>query len=78
VKVLLWTRSGGKYDWKSEPCELARVPAVGEYVAVGPDAVWYQVQLVVHMTGSQDHAAEAYAMEANRDQAKLRAFRGVS
>lgn len=76
MKVLLWTRSSGKYDWHNEAHELTRVPTVGEYIAPGGDS-WYLVQLVVHTPDAGDHAAEVYAMETKQDSAKLRAFRSM-
>ncbi len=75
MKVLLWLRSQGKYDWKQEVREFASLPAVGDCLTLGPNAPWYTVQLVVHTPGAGECAAEVYAMQVNRDDTKQRAFR---
>lgn len=75
MKVLLWLRSQGKYDWKQEAREFASLPAVGECLTLGANAPWYIVQLVVHTPGAGECAAEVYAMQVDRDEIKQRAFR---
>jgi hypothetical protein len=74
MKVRLWTRSPGKYDWKNEVREFARIPVSGECLALGPNSPWYLVQLVVHMPYPGDCDAEVYSMQVDRDEVKQRAF----
>jgi hypothetical protein len=76
MKVSLYTRSQGKYDWKNEVLDLGRIPQVGEFIARAANAPWYVVQLVVHTPYLGDCAAEVYTVEADRDKAKHQALHG--
>lgn len=76
MKVLLRTRSQGKYDWKNEVREFERIPGVGEYVALGADGPWYSVQLVVNIAYATDVAAEIYTVQVDPSDVKHRALHG--
>jgi hypothetical protein len=44
---------------------FARIPFVGEYLALSTDSAWYKLQLVVHTPFPCDHDAEVYAVEVD-------------
>lgn len=62
MKVFLHTRSPQQRDWLNEARQFARIPAVGEYIAVSSDSPWFQVELVVHTSFECDFDAEVYAV----------------
>ena len=76
MKIVTHTRSHGRYDWHNEVREFGRAPVVGEYLTLGPDSPWYEVQLVVHLPYAGSAEAEVYAVEVDQDAAKHHAFRG--
>ena len=76
MKVLVHTRSAGKYDWKMDAVDFARVPSENECLELGPDSLWQQVQLVVHRPLSEECVAEIYTVEVDSNDVKHRAFHG--
>jgi len=76
VQVLVRMRSQGKYDWRNEVHDLARLPMVGEYLALGPDSPWYLVQIVVHTPYPHTSEAEVYAVQVSADTVKHQALHG--
>jgi len=62
MKVLLHTRSQQQRDWLNENREFARIPVVGEYVAISSDSPWFKVELVVHTPFPCEFDAEVYAV----------------
>ena len=78
MKVFLHTRSQGKYDWENEFRDFARIPVVGEYLALYVTSPWYQVQLVVHTPFKCDCEAEVYAVEVDHSEVKKQAFKDAA
>jgi hypothetical protein len=76
MQVLVRMRSQGKYDWRSEVHELARLPMTGEYLAFGADSPWYLVQVVVHTLYAHPTEAEVYAVQVSSETVKHQAFHG--
>ena len=76
MQVLVRMRSQGKYDWRNEVRELARLPMTGEYLTFGPDSPWYLVQMVVHMPYPHDSEAEVYAVQVSADTVKHQMLHG--
>lgn len=76
MKVSLHTRTQGLYNWRNLVCEFTRLPVAGEYLALGTDASWHKVQLVVHTPDADDGDGEVYAVEINPEEAKRQAFYG--
>jgi hypothetical protein len=62
MKVFLHTRSQQQRDWLNEPREFARIPDVGEYIAVSSDSPWFKVELVLHTPFECEFDAEVYAV----------------
>jgi hypothetical protein len=53
--------------WENVGRMLARVPAVGEYVAPAEDAIWYRVSAVVFAAfPGADYPVEVFAVPAGR------------
>jgi hypothetical protein len=65
MKVFLHTRSPQQRDWLNEPREFARIPVLGEYVAISGDSPWFKVELVVHTPFPCEFDAEVYAVAAD-------------
>lgn len=65
MKVFLHTRSPKQRDWLNEKGEFARIPAVGEYVAISSDSPWFKVELVVHTPFPCEFDAEVQAVAAD-------------
>lgn len=76
MKALVRMRSQGKYDWKNEVCDFARLPNVGEYITLGADAPWYLVQLVVHTPYPHGTEAELYTVQVDASAIKHQALHG--
>lgn len=68
--VFLHTRSKGNFNWVNEIREFARIPIVGEYLAMDVSSPWHQVQLVVHTPFECDCEAEVYAVEVDHNEVK--------
>lgn len=77
MNALLHYRSSGKYDWKKELRDFARLPMVGELITLGEDAPWYQVQLVLHMPCEAGAQAEIFAVGVDKDETRRQAFRST-
>ena len=73
--VFLHTRTRGLFDWANEIRDFARIPVVGEYLALDVSSPWYQVQLVVHTSFECDCDAEVYAVEVDHNEVKRQALR---
>jgi hypothetical protein len=74
MRVFLHTRTKATWDWQNEYQELARIPIVGEYLALAPMGPWYQAQLVVHTPFERGCDAELYSIEVDIAEAKKLAF----
>ena len=62
MRVFLHTRESKGSGWNNnEMREFARVPAIGEYVALADDSEWFEVVLVVHTPFECDCDAEVFA-----------------
>lgn len=72
--VFLHTREKGSFEWINEIREFARIPIVGEYLALDVSSPWYQVQLVVHTPFECDCEAEVYAIEVDHNEVKRHAL----
>lgn len=78
MRVFLHTRPSGTHTWTNEHREFARVPVVGEFLALESDTPWYEVRLVVHTPFSCECDAEVYAVEVDHLEAKRQAFNGTT
>lgn len=77
MKVFLHTRPEGSTAWVNEHRDFARIPTVGEHLALSERSTWYAVQLVVHTPFPCECDAEVYAVEVDHEDAKLNAFRDL-
>lgn len=68
-KVLIKWKSERDHNWRTDILNLTRLPAVGEYIAVGgiPE-VGCLVRLVLHRSGS-GHEAEVYGAVVELEEA---------
>lgn len=76
MRVWLHTRSNGKFDWRNEFRDFARIPVIGEYVAWDSSSPWFEVQLVVHAPFKGSNCkAEVFAVEVDHNVVKHQAFK---
>ncbi|OCG81956.1 hypothetical protein LMG667_20185, partial [Xanthomonas euvesicatoria] len=76
MKVFLHTRSPEHRDWLNEKREFARIPVVGEHVAISSDGPWFKVELVVHTPFPCEFDAEVYAVAVDHLQVLNEALDG--
>jgi hypothetical protein len=60
TKVFLHHKEDGQ--WVNEERNFARLPCVGEYVALDTSSLYYRVYLVVHCPFETEYEAEVYLM----------------
>jgi len=69
MKVKVYSRTAGQLDWERCVLDLHRLPAVTEFIAVRPDerteALWHQVQAVVHIPSGSKWEAEVYCTKCS-------------
>jgi len=68
MKVFLHTRDPEEPEGINNFYEFARIPAVGEYVAISSDSPWFKVVLVVHTPFPCDCEAEVYAVKEDHNE----------
>ena len=74
MKVFLHTRGPKQYPWQNDLRDFARIPAVGEYLALDKTSDWYRVILVVHTAFRSDCVAEVYAEKVDPNEVKKQAL----
>lgn len=74
MKVFLHTRSHGRFDWRNEARDFARIPIVGEYLTRYVTSPWYKVQIVVHTPFECEFDAEVYAIKVDHNEIMTQSF----
>jgi hypothetical protein len=67
-------RKRGEYAIGGERRYFARLPVVGEFLAMNIDGQWYQVELVIHCPFPCGWKAEIYAVQVDHHEIKAQVF----
>jgi len=78
MKVFLHTRDPKESECVNQFLEFARIPVIGEHVAISSDSPWFKVVVVVHTPFPCDCEAEVYAVKVEHlEVIKASGFKGV-
>jgi hypothetical protein len=71
MRVFLHTRDPEEKEGVNDFREFARIPVVGDYVALPDDRRYFKVVLVVHTPFPCDCEAEVYAVKDKKNDAEV-------